>query len=194
MSKNPPPSDLIQAASGLEEELDRFAKLSRAIEKEPLNSRKSLERAADSLSSVAASDEALQIAMRTLMAALTALRERHEGQTKVVQERAEEIRQRGEAYKELLGKLATLGANAGEVNSEMITLANGNEDKGAIAGVLDAVLEKMSGLAKSVEEFQQECTEKHFEDIEREADTLRAQLVKGRSKLAQLQKDLLKQR
>ena len=189
-SATSPPSELVEAARGLEEQLEHFAKLARIVEKEPLNSRRSLERAGESLSKVAESDHALNAAMQKLMTALTALRQRHMAQVAAVERRSEVIRERSEQYGRLLERMASLGLVAGEVNAAMGAVVAANPDKSALAGEMESVLEKMAELISASEALEKEAEAQSFEDVGKEAGALRGSLAKGRQKLVQLRKDL----
>src|SRR5688572_20714209 len=157
MSKSSPPSELMEAARLLEAELEEFAKHTRAVEKEPLSSRKSLDRAGTSLSKIADSEERLPAAMGALMGALSALRRRHEEQTEVVRRRAEEIRQRTEVYRSLLERMGGLVAGAGEMNEQLTRINAEGKAKEELVAELDAVLREIGRLSDATDELRAEA-------------------------------------
>jgi chromosome segregation ATPase len=185
-----PPSELLEAARRLEEVLEHFAKLARAIEKEPLSSRKSLDRAGTSLAKIADTEEELPVAMSGLMSALNALRQRHEEQTEAVKRRAEEIRERSEIYRGLLERLRALVEDAARINARMSELAASEKGKDELAADLDVVLGELGALGDATDALEHESKELRFEDLGREADGLSTQLGTAKSKLARLKKDL----
>lgn len=191
MSKPAPVSELIQAATQLEAELDGFAKLTRLVEKEPLTSRRSLERASATLSQVATTDERLGPAMRGLMTALDGLRARHQVQADALAVRAEEVRVRSEAYAGLLDRLSALGARAAELNTALVEVTASEEaSRGDLVAKIDAALAKMAEVSEAVASLRRDCREQRFEDVEREVDRLEGQLTGARNKLLKLQREL----
>jgi methyl-accepting chemotaxis protein len=185
-----PPSELLEAARELEEELERFGKIARELEKEPLSSRKSLDRAGGSLARIADIEDGLAPAMSKLMAALNALRTRHEQQTENIKRRAEEIRQRSEVYRGLLERLGELLERTGTMNERLSTLSSGDKGKDELVAELESFLAQIGELTDATEALQRECKEVRFEDVAKQADGLSTQLGNARSKLARLQKEL----
>jgi chromosome segregation ATPase len=185
-----PTSQLLEAARLLEEELEQFAKLARAIEKEPLSSRKSLDRAGTSLAKIADSEDRLPAAMAALMGALNELRRRHEEQTEAVKRRAEEIRVRGELYRSLLERMSSVVAEASGINARLTDLSAGGRGKEELIADLDGVLLEIGRLTESSDALREEARELRFEDVGRQADGLGEQLGQARSKLSRLKKDL----
>jgi SMC interacting uncharacterized protein involved in chromosome segregation len=180
----------MEAARLLEAELEEFAKHTRAIEKEPLSSRKSLDRAGASLGKIADSEDRLPAAMGALTTALGKLRQRHEEQTEIVRRRAEEIRQRTEVYRLLLERMGALVARAAEMNGHLTSISTEDKEKDQLVAELDGVLQEIGALTDATGALKAEAKQQTFEDVAREADGLADQLGAAKSKLARLKKDL----
>jgi hypothetical protein len=85
-------SPLVAAARAFDDTLDRFAELTEALRKRPLDSRHTLQRASETLLAIATCEEELQHAAQGLMAALGAARDTQQRQAELVRVRALEIK------------------------------------------------------------------------------------------------------
>jgi chromosome segregation ATPase len=191
-----PLSPLMQAAHALDEELQRFEELTESLEGSSFNSQKGLERAAKVLTDVSDADERLGARVRTLVEAITLVRERQQAQAERVQVRAAELQQRTEVYGDLLRRYEALGKVAGELNGLMQQLASrpapvapADPSGELVASIqeLHAPLERVVGGA---EELQQAANNTGFGDLARQADSLRQQLLSARNRLNLLHRSL----
>jgi uncharacterized protein YoxC len=190
------PTQLVQAAEGVEEELRRFEDLADLVLRTPLDSEKNLERASKALREVAESDERLVAQLQKLVAAVGGVRDRQQEHARGVNARAEELQARTQAFQGLLQRYAGLGRSAAELNAVVQDIAarkakaTTSEDNRALAGSLDQLLERMVGVADEAQGLATSANEADFSDIARQADSLRQQLLSARNKMSLLQKGL----
>ena len=190
------PTQLEQAAEGVEDELRHFESLADTVLRTPLDSEKNLERASKALREVAESDERLVAQLQKLVAAVGAIRDRQQEHARGVNARAEQLQARTQAFQELLQRYAGLGRSAAELNTVVQDIAarrqkaTTSEDNRALAGSLVELLERMGQVAEEAQGLANSATADDFNDIARQADSLRQQLLSARNKMARLQKAL----
>jgi hypothetical protein len=189
-------SELLSAAHEFDSELTRFSRLTEAARRGNLDSQKSLERAAQALQEVANCEEQLSARAQTLMTALAAARDQQQTQAELVQQRAHEIQGRTQEFSDLMKHYQALGADAAELNALGQRLSPGKRDAAAMAadkellsGLRD-LHQRMSRVAESAQELTERAKAARFEDISRQADSLRQQLLSARNKLSLLQRSL----
>jgi hypothetical protein len=189
-------SPLLAAAEAFDSELERFGHLTDSARKGPLGSQKALEHAAELLKEIADCEEQMQGRARALMAALGTAREQQEAQAALVSQRAEEIRERTAVYGELLQRFQSLGGDAAELNGMGQRLSTKQRESGAtasemardpeLAAGLRELSERMSGVAERAHALATAAREADFEDVSRQADSLRQQLLAARNKVVLL--------
>jgi hypothetical protein len=180
------PGPLTAAAAAVESALERFEQLARAFEREPLDTEKSLRRAAQGLDAVQAADARLGEELRALVTTLAPAQERQHVCAEAVRRKAEELRQRSESLATLLRGWEAIGAAAAHVNRLVQALRDRHEADGAV--VLDAdehaaVDEQLAGLGANAERLAEAAEAQGFPDLGRQADGLRTQLAAARNKL-----------
>src|SRR5207237_6762223 len=99
-------------------------------------------------------------------------RERQEAQAKLVEARAQEIRERREKLEALLARFAKLGEEAAQVNA---ILKEGGR-------VQDAE-ERLGQVAQTAEELLRDSERDGFGDAARQAQSVRQQTLSARNKL-----------
>jgi DNA repair exonuclease SbcCD ATPase subunit len=188
------PSPLLAAAEAFDAELERFAHLTEAARHGSLGSQKALERAAEALKEIADCEEQMQAQARLLMAALGNAREQQEKQAALAAQRAEEVRERTAVYGELLERFKALGAEAAELNVMGQSLS-ARKREGAAASGADAakdpalasglrdLSQRMSEVAEHAQGLMAAAREADFEDVARQAESLRQQLLAARNKV-----------
>ena len=179
------PSPLVAAAMALEEELDRISSVAREAQRLPLDSQRNVERTAERLSELGAVDERLGPLVQQLLGAVAALVQRQQDQAVALAARAEEVRARREALRALLGRYAGLGRDAQELNGMVQAFASGARPGTGEADPpsFQAVRETMTRLIADAESIARASVEQGFEDLSRQADGLRQQLLSARNKL-----------
>jgi len=171
-------SDLAEAALALDHELRRFDELSAAAARAKLNTEKNLERATDALTRAAESQDRINAQVQKLVAAVAAARQKQEADAAALVERAKEIAARRKEFAELLQRMSGLGAAAREVQ-EML---KAGPDR------LDEIQERMQRVADEAAGISQAAAEKEMEDVARQADGLRQQVLAAKNKVALLAK------
>ena len=190
----PVPSPLIESATSLHDELLRFEELCNNAEKAPLESEKSLERSAKLLREVAESDERLATHVRALVAAVSNVRDRQQLHADKVQIVARRLQERTEVFKELLQRYGALGQDAGKLNALVQEVAaerrEGAEGNRELAKKLESLIAEMTRVADQAQTVTDAAAEKSFDDIGRQSDSLRQQLLAARNKMSLLHKSL----
>ncbi len=179
------PSPLVAAATALEAELERIASVAREAQRLPLDSQRNVERTAEKLAELGAVDAKLGPLVQELMGAVSALVQGQHDQAVALAARAEEVRARREVLRELLGRYAGLGRDAQELNVMVQAFASGAQPGAGEAEPpsFDAVRETMTRLIGDAEAVARASVEQGFEDLSRQADGLRQQLLSARNKL-----------
>ncbi|AKF84170.1 hypothetical protein SAMN05443572_112181 [Myxococcus fulvus] len=196
MSKRDKPqeSTLVTAARSLDEGLERFEALAQQLQESPLQAEKHLEKASAILKALADMDEELRGRVAGLVGAISQVRDRQQTQAEAVQARAMELQQRTEIFKDLLVRYGSLGQSAGELNVRMQEFAAQRqqaktpEENAALATSFQSLQDRMGEVADEAQSLSQAAEEKDFNDIARQAESLRQQLMSARNKLSLLQK------
>jgi hypothetical protein len=203
-------SPLLAAAQAFDAELERFTHLTDTARQGRLDSQKALERAAEALAQIADCEEQMQLHARALMAALGTARELQESQAELASRRAEEVRQRTAVYGDLLKRFQALGTEAAELNSmgqrlsaqksktNKTTSETTPEDAAgggaggdaprelSLAAGLGELSQRMAEVAEHAQGLTATARDADFEDVARQADSLRQQLLAARNKVVLL--------
>ncbi|AGC48925.1 hypothetical protein MYSTI_07653 [Myxococcus stipitatus DSM 14675] len=198
MSKRETPKDsaLVEAARSLEEGLTRFEALSQQLQGLPLQTEKHLERASATLASLADMDEDLRVRITTLVGAISQVRDRQQAQAEAVHARAQELQQRTEVFKDLLVRYGAVGQSAGDLNVRMQEFAARRqqaktaEEHAEVVAAFQALQDRMKEVADEAQAVARSAEERDFNDIGRQADSLRQQLLAARNKMALLYKSV----
>jgi hypothetical protein len=187
-------SELMAAAAAFDEHLARFAHLAETARQGPLNSQKSLQRAARAFQDIGDAEKRLGVAAQELVAALTAARRSQELQAQAIQERAQEIARRTAVAADLLKRYGAIGGKAAELNALVLDLA-GKKTDGAPAGgevlpVLGQVRARLAEVQEGALELVAAAQEADFEDIAGEASSLREQVAAADVKIAAIERSL----
>jgi len=181
-------SPLFAAAEAFERELGRYQQLALSLERERLDSEKSLRRAAQSLGGIGDISDRLGGHLGALLSALTEARVRQESLSSSIQASAERIKQRGEILSALLQRWATLGEHAAELNR--LTQRNPDEERGSNGGgaAFDELNNRLTQLAAEAQSFAETATSERFADLARQGEELRAHILSLRNKLLMAQR------
>ncbi|HLL53584.1 MAG TPA: hypothetical protein VK447_08570 [Myxococcaceae bacterium] len=189
-------TEVSTAALSLEEELRKFAHLVDVAQRDPLNTQKNLERAARTLQDLAEVDQRLGAALQALVGAVNGVRQKQQGWVDAVVTRAREVEQRSVLLQQLLEHYGKLGEVAGKLNTvaqEIVSQARSATTPEKVAELFGAVKnlqEQMGQAAEGAGELVDAASKVGFVDVEREAESLRQQLLSSRNKLGLLQKSL----
>jgi chromosome segregation ATPase len=188
-------SELLEAAEAFDDELARFGRLVEAARTGPLNSQKHLQRAARAFEEIAESEKRLGETAQSLVAALQSARQRQEVQALALQGRAQEIEARTTVAADLLQRYGAVGQKAGELNAIVLEIAakktNGSSEPDAtIVASLAELRGKMGEVADGAAGLVAAAREADFDDIARQADSLRQQIVSVGQKVAAIERAL----
>ena len=177
MAKPEKESELSQAALALDHELRRFEELAAQAAQVRLNSEKGLERATDALTRAAESQDRIRAHVQKLVAAVAASRQRQEDDAAALMERAKQISARRAEFAEVLQAMAALGQMAKEVQEHL---------KGG--GDVASIQEKMDEIARRAAQISETAAAREMEDLARQAEVLRQQVLSARNKIGLLAK------
>ena len=188
-------SDLLQAAEAFDDELARFGRLVEAARVGPLNSQKHLQRAAHAFEQISESEKRLGETAQALVAALQGARQEQEKQALALQGRAQEIESRTAVAADLLQRYGAVGQKAGELNSLVLEIAakktNGSSEPDAsVISSLAELRAKMGEVADGAAGLVAAARDADFDDIARQADSLRQQIVSVGQKVAAIERAL----
>ncbi len=178
MSRTEKPSELAEAAFALDHELHRFEELAEQAARVKLNTEKSLERATDALTRAAESQDRIHAQVQKLVAAVASARQKQEADAAALVERAREIAARRKEFAVLLQRMGGLGDAAREMQDLLR----------AGPGKIDEVITRMQQVAEEAADIARAATEGDMEDLARQADVLRQQVLAARNKVALLSK------
>lgn len=176
-------SELISAATSLDTELTRFEETTVGFRKLTLNSQKNLERATKVLSDLAEIEASLGAQVQALVTAIASVRDRQMAQVEGVRAKADEINARTLVFQGLLDQFKGLGAGANGLNEKLQASTSGQMP------LLDLYAE-MGELAAKAQGLAEIAKGKDFEDLARQADGLRQQILSARAKLHHLEPTL----
>jgi hypothetical protein len=191
-----PRSPLVTAAEEFDAALQRFAALTEAARKGPLDSQKTLERAGATLSEIATCEQDLQARAGELMAALAGARDAQQTQAEAVRLRALEIQKRTEEYAAVLRNFEALGHDAAELNAAAQKLAARGRSAeemvkdGELLAGLDEMQERMVSVAARAEALTAGARAADFADLAGRIDSLRQQILAARNKVGLLKEAL----
>jgi hypothetical protein len=175
MTKSGKPSELAEAALALDQELRRFEELAAQAGRVKLDTQRNLERATDALARAAESLDRMQAQVQRLVGSVIAARQRQEAGAGELMARAQRIAARRAEFTEAAQRMASLGQMTKEVQEQLQAGAD-----------LDGVQKRMEELIAGAAEIGGVGRQKQMEDVTREADALRQQLVAVRNKVGLL--------
>ncbi|MBL8952261.1 MAG: hypothetical protein JNK82_15895 [Myxococcaceae bacterium] len=167
-------SELVQAASDLDAELQRFEEGVGDFTKLSLSSKKNLDRAGKMLEDLAQSEAAMGGQIQALVQAVAATRDRQLARVNEIRQKAEQLKDRSIEFRDLIVQFESLGTGAAELNAKLQQPAPAVVDVANDVSALAARAEQLVGLSK----------EKGFDDVAHMADGLRQQLQSLQKKFA----------
>lgn len=184
--KKRPSGRLLETVMALEEELGRMGAVAREAQRLPLNSEQNLERTQEKMAELGTVDEKLQPLVSGLMAAVSEMVQEQQAQAAVITARAEELQRRREVFQQLMAGYAAVGRATQQLNGFVQAYAAARKEDGAApaeAPSLEIIQASFAQLIESVKEVFQAARQNEFEDIARQADLLKQQLLSARNKL-----------
>jgi argininosuccinate lyase len=193
-------SGLTGSAAGLDAELKRYVELATAAVRVPLTSEKNIDRAARAIAEAAEAEKRVLAQVQALVEAITVAREAQQASTDALNTHATSVAQRRAELDGLLARFAQLGEVAKTMNAAIQKVAGYKQnpyDASAAAAeteemkkALSQVEEGMTTVATHAQQLGAEATERSFEDLARQAESLRQQVLAAKNRLSLLQKTL----
>lgn len=189
-------TEFLRAAHAVDDELEHFQRAVEAVQRGPLNSAKGLERAAQSLTQVTEAEQRLGAAMQALSGALNQAHALQQEQAQQAVERAKIIAVRTAEFQKLMEGYRALGTAATALNGETAELLRRKKElkeirdpadraeTAALVGDVQALQAKLSGVAEVAQKLMETARATDFEDVARQADSVRQQLLAASNKLA----------
>ena len=191
-----PWSDITEAALAVERELRKFEQLSKAACKMPIDAHRQLERAAQATMEAAQGQERVNAALGALVQTINAMRERHEGNLRALNDRGEAIRLRAAEISPLYERYAALGDEGRLLNeavqqaASMQPGATTPEQISAFATVIEGIEVQMAKLGEDARELARDATTRGAAELAEQAEGLRQRVAAAKNKLGMLRRGL----
>jgi uncharacterized coiled-coil protein SlyX len=188
-------SALTAAAAALEAELRRHAELSSLAVRIALTSEKNLDRASRGVAEAVESQERIAAHVKMLVDAISEARDTQQASAATLDERARLIAQKRSELDALLARFAKVGEVGQTLNAALQKVAaykpdpyraSGEVDE--VRGTLEAIANGLSTCAEHAQDLATEAKTCDFEDLARQADGLRQQILSTKNRLLLVQK------
>ncbi len=176
MSGPEKPNELSEAALALDRELRRFEDLAAQAGHLKLDTEKALDRATEALTRAAESQDLIHGHVRHLVEAVASARQKQEDDARALIARAGEIAARRKEFAEVLQRMAGLGLMAKEVQQ---ALQAGPASFDQVQSRMQAIADEAAGIARI-------ALEKQMEDVLRQAEALKVQVLAAKDRIALL--------
>jgi hypothetical protein len=182
------PTPLLEAAAALEEELRRRSEVAKEAQRLPLDTRENLERTAASLAELARADERLAPLVHGLLGAVGKLVEVQQAEARALETRTAELTARRETFERLMADYGALGKDAQALNAMVqevaVVIASGAGGAAPEPAAIARIGSAMARLVDGSERVAAAARAERFEELARDADALKSQLLFAREKLA----------
>lgn len=191
MSKNAD-TPLLAAARALAENVVRFEAISRELERLPLNSEKSLQRARQGLEACSEHETKLAHSLRGFAEAMQAVQESQRQSMDRTAEAAQRVRERQEQRSELERRVAQLGAQAREVSQPVASLVEAPGESPDLLAPLAEVERRLAAVIEDAGSVNELARRGEWNDLERDTQSLREQLQALRNRVLLMRRKLSK--
>lgn len=189
MSNKPRPekSEFLQAAEAFDSELAGFHRLVEASLHGALTSVKQLERAGQTMTQVGEAEKRLSAASQVLSTAIANSHKQQLEAAQRLQERAQIIELRTAQFNQLMEGYRVLGKAANALNDAVVELARkkkesaGNGTSTELVHEFQALQGQMVQVAQTAQQLVDAARGADFEDIARQIDAIRQQLLAASS-------------
>lgn len=185
-------SPLVIAAAALDEELRRYDALADEAKRAPINSNKTLQRAIAIVNESTSRNEVIQEKLRGLVAQIEEARLRQVESLNALLEAAKHAQARSEQYDALLNRFGALGDSAREIQTVAAAIdakrREGAPESEVLAG-LGEVEGQMAAVVTEAEALAAIAQEQDWQDLHRQADSARQQVLSIKNKLAAARRD-----
>jgi hypothetical protein len=175
-------SELIDAARRLQEALSAYQDKAEEFGAMRLNTQKTIERAAETLTQIAALEQVMVTDLNGLVAAIGGLRDRQQQQAQLVEQRAGELVGRRQVLESLLGDLVGLTDDVKGVR-QLLHAVEGEAGAGPDVVDVSTVVARISALGDRARSFAELAKERDFPELAAQGHALGQQLdaVAGRA-------------
>ena len=184
---------LASAAAALENELRRYEETVTELEKLPLTSDKTLQRARKVLEECAGHQEKLAVLLPAFAQAMQQVQVRQQQCMDATAEGTSKIKTRFEERMALLERVAALGQRAQNINEPVAAVISGKEENQSPTELLKS-LEDVGTLTEAViaeaDAVHKLAQDGDWQDIARDTDTLKQQLQSARNKVLVAQRNI----
>jgi hypothetical protein len=186
-------SALVQAVRAFDAELERFAAAASSACRRPLDSKRDLERAAESVREAAQAEEAMQARAKELLAALKAAEADQQSRAAALQLRTQEIQGRFDVYAKFAERYRQLGAEGNALVQSAQQLRADRPEQPAplkaelVTGLAD-LEQRVAVLRDGAKALAADARGEKFDDIANEAHAVEQTLSALRNKLLLAQK------
>lgn len=179
---------LTLATAELEAEILHYEQTSASLDKLPLNSEKTLQRARKVLEECAAHQERLAVLLPAFAQAMQAAQARQQACMNVTAEGTQRIKTRFEERVVLLERIAALGQRAQAINEPVTAILGRDSGQGdpaaeALLRSLDEVGALTEAVIAEADELARAANASEWVDIARDAEALKQQLQAARNKV-----------
>jgi chromosome segregation ATPase len=183
---------LAKAASALEGELLEYEKFVAEVKRMSLNTEKSMHRAKDLLEHCAAGEQRMAEKLQAFAAAMQSVQVRQQTCISEAVEAAEKIQQRIQKRSALLERFSALGERARSLNEPVAALEAKQDSANAqdLLKTLSEVAARTESVVAEAETLGADADADDWQDIAREATTLKQQLQSARNKILVAQRDV----
>lgn len=191
-SKKTIESPLAKAAAALEAELLEYEKFVVDVKRMTLNTEKAMHRAKDLLEHCAAGEQRMAERLQAFAAAMQDVQARQQTSIAEAVAAAERIQERIQKRSALLERFSALGERARSLNEPVAALESkeGEADAQALLKTLGEVAARTEVVVAEAESLASDATLDDWQDIAREATTLKQQLQSARNKILTAQRDV----
>lgn len=189
MSKTPE-SPLLAAARALTEDVSRFESLSQELNRLPINSEKSLQRARQGLQTCLEHENKLAQSLRSFAEAMQAMQESQRRCMDLTAAAAARTQQRQEQRTQLEQRLARLGASAREISQPVAQLFEAPGEAPSLLAPLAEVERRLDGVIADALSLSDTARQDEWHDLERDTQSLREQLQALRNRVLLMRRKL----
>jgi len=189
-------SDLTTSAAALDVELRRYVELAGAAVRAPLTSEKNLDRAARAVAEATESEKRVLGHVHMLMQAITAAREAQLASSSALNAHLAIVAERRGRLDALLTRFAKLGDVAKALSETLQKIAGYKANPYAEGQAQDMTAaftqmdEGMDTVARHAQELAADALGTDFEELARQAESLRQQVLAAKNRLSLLHKAL----
>lgn len=192
MSTKPSTTPLAAAATAIEEELQRYERVTAELRR-PVNSEKSLKRTKHLIEESSHCEQRMAERLHALVAAINGVRARQEACLEVTNGAVEQLQKRAGELEGLLLRFSTLGQAAKEINEpvkDIVSQKGDGADAGTLLHSVTAISQRMESLVGEADQVLAAAEAGDWPDLAREAKAMKQQMRDVRHKILLVAREL----